>query len=205
MRLTVALCLVAAFVLSAGVRPQGVQMRAVGLTVFTEAEFRGVSATFRDDVPNLQQSGLNDRIVSLRVGRGEIWEVCEHARYRGRCVVMSGEEPDLSRNGWSNAISSIRRVRRSTVSTPDDSRSQGLVLFARPGFTGDRRRVDGAVPDLDELGFDDLAMSLRVGRGETWDVCAETRFRDCYTVNGDWRDLRDLPLRGRISSVRPRY
>lgn len=176
----------------------------VGLTVFTEANFGGRSATFREDISNLLESGLNDRIVSLRVARGEQWEVCEHARYRGRCVVVSGEESDLSRNGWSNTISSVRRVRRGDTYTRNEDGPGGLVLFARPGFSGERRRVQRAIPDLSELEFDDRAMSLRVGRGESWDVCAETRFRDCQTIDEDFRDLRELALRGRISSVRPR-
>ena len=177
----------------------------MGLTVFTEADFRGQSATFRDDVPNLQDSGLNDRIVSLRAGRGEVWEVCEHARYRGRCVVVSGEEADLSKNGWSHAISSIRRIRSGRMPRSDQRDPGGLVLFSRPEFSGERRLIDRAVPDLAELDFDDRAMSLRVGRGEAWDVCAERRYRACHTVEGDWSDVRELPIRGRISSVRPRY
>ena len=180
------------------------RMGSIGLTVFTETDFGGRSATFREDTPNLLESGLNDRIVSLRVGRGERWEVCEHARYRGRCVVVSGEEPDLSRNGWSHTISSLRRVRRGDSTPRDGSDMEGLVLFSRPGFSGERRRVQRAISDLSELEFDDRTMSLRVGRGESWEVCAETRYRECRRVDGDLRDLRELELRGRVSSVRPR-
>ena len=203
-RLAVAITLIAVAVSAAAAFSQPRRPGGVGLTVFTEANFGGRSATFREDVPNLADSGLNDRIVSLRAPRGEYWEVCEHSRYRGRCVVVSGEEPDLSRNGWSNTISSIRRVQRGDAGVDGEEDRGGLVLFARPGFTGERRRVLRAIPDLSELGFDDRAISLRVGRGESWDVCTETRYRDCQRVDEDVRDLREIDLRGRISSVRPR-
>src|SRR5215831_18406457 len=86
------------------------QMGGIGITVFADLNFRGKTATFRQDVPDLRPMGLDNRIRSLRVGRGEKWEVCEHANYQGRCVVISGEEPDLRRNQWDRIISSMRRV-----------------------------------------------------------------------------------------------
>jgi hypothetical protein len=72
------------------------QIGGYGLTVFDDRNFRGRSATLRNDTPNLQAIGLNDRASSLRVGPGEQWEVCEHANYTGRCVVVSGSEADLA-------------------------------------------------------------------------------------------------------------
>jgi hypothetical protein len=203
-RVAVAVAITVAALFPAAAFSRQRQIGGSGLTVFTESDFGGRSATFREDTPNLQASGLNDRIVSLRVGRGEHWEVCEHARYKGRCVVVSGQESDLSRNAWSNTISSVRRVPRGDTDSRDDSGPEGLVLFARPGFAGDRRRVERAIADLSELEFDDRAMSLRVGRGESWEVCAETRYRGCHTVDDDVRDLRSLELPGRVSSVRRR-
>jgi len=176
----------------------------VGVTVFTEPDFGGRSATFRDDMPNLLESGLNDRIVSLRVAQGEVWEVCEHSEYRGRCLVVDGPEPDLSRNGWSHTISSVRRVRGPRGNRGRQAGRGGVVLYARTGFLGEQVRVSDAVADLSELDFDDRAMSLRIRPGERWEICAETRFRDCQIVENDSRDLRELGMRRRISSLRPR-
>jgi hypothetical protein len=178
------------------------QVGGVGLTVFTEPGFSGRSATIRVDTPNLQESGLNDRIVSLRVARGEQWEVCEDSKYRGRCVVVSGSESDLSQTGWSHTISSVRRLRGRNEYESGQSGRGGLVLYARAQFSGEQRRLHEAVPDLSDVGFDDRAMSLRVGPGESWNVCAETRYRDCQTVDDNFRDLGDLGMRHRISSVR---
>ena len=42
-----------------------------------------------EDVYDLEPLGLNDKISSLRVGRGEQWEVCEESNFGGRCVVVS--------------------------------------------------------------------------------------------------------------------
>jgi hypothetical protein len=87
------------------------QMSGAGITVFADSNFRGRSATFREDVFDLAQyGGLNDRITSLRVAPGEQWEVCEHSNYQGRCVVVSGDEPDLRRNSWSECDERLRAL-----------------------------------------------------------------------------------------------
>src|SRR5215471_1070843 len=82
----------------------------VGLTIFADFNFRGRSATMRDDTPDLRTIGMNDAARSLRVGPGEQWEVCEHINYEGRCVVVSGSEADLRRTAWDRRISSARRI-----------------------------------------------------------------------------------------------
>ena len=69
---------------------QGRQMGGVGITVFSDRNLHGTSATYREDTPDLEPLGLNDKISSLRVARGEQWEICEHSNYQGRCVVVSG-------------------------------------------------------------------------------------------------------------------
>ena len=55
--------------------------------------------------------GFNDLADSIVVARGETWEICEHARYRGRCEIVDSESiSDLARYGFQNRISSLRRV-----------------------------------------------------------------------------------------------
>jgi hypothetical protein len=87
------LFVMAAFCISTLSSAQERQMGGgVGITVFADPNFRGKSATFRQDMPDLRQVGLEKKISSLRVGPGEQWEVCERPNYQGRCVVVSGEE-----------------------------------------------------------------------------------------------------------------
>ncbi len=179
------------------------QIGGVGLTVFEDAGFRGRNATFREDTPNLQAFGLNDRISSLRVAPGEMWEACEHADYGGRCQVFSGSESDLRSRQWNDIISSVRRVRSGGVVPPVQPVPRGLELFSRLRFSGDRRVIVDAISDLRRVGFNDQAMSLRIGAAGSWEVCAEIGYRGCLVVNSDWPDLTGLGMMRRISSVRP--
>jgi hypothetical protein len=179
------------------------QIGGVGLTVFADAGYRGTSATFRQDTPDLRPLGLNDRVSSLEVGPGEIWEVCEHANYEGRCqVFQGGSVADLRAIGWSDLISSARRVRGGGRGIFSPVRG-GLQLYSRTGFAGDQRTITSEIPDLRRLGFNDAAMSLRLSPGTAWEVCVDADYVNCVVVNADWTDLRDVNMRSRISSVRP--
>jgi len=187
------------------------QIGGVGVTLFADANFRGRSATIRDDTPDLRTIGMNDAARSLRVGPGEQWEVCEHINYEGRCVVVSGSEANLRTTGWDRRISSARRIGVGIAppigSLPGGRGGRGpggggLDLFNRTGFAGDRRTFTAAQPDLRRVNFNDAAQSLRIG-GRAWQVCADPNYRNCLVVNTDWPDLRELGMFRRISSVRP--
>ena len=81
------------------------------ITVYRDANYRGQSMSFRQEIPNLRNSGLNDAISSIRLDRGS-WEVCEDANYRGRCQIISSDVRDLGRSGLNDRISSLRPARR---------------------------------------------------------------------------------------------
>lgn len=182
------------------------QTGGIGLTVFSDSDFRGRNATFRNDTPDLAPYDLDDRISSLRVGPGEIWEVCDLPNYQGRCQVFSGTERSLSRSGWSDIISSVRRVRSGGVFPPPIQPpiiGVGLELFASVRFQGDRRVLTNEVPDLRRVGFNDRTSSIRLGQSQAWEVCVETNYRGCRVINTDWPDLSGLGMTRRISSVRP--
>lgn len=78
------------------------------VTLYEGEGFRGrVFATSRQ-VVNLDHTGFNDRASSVIVDRGQ-WEVCEHAQFQGRCVVLRpGSYDSLGRMGMNNRISSLR-------------------------------------------------------------------------------------------------
>lgn len=199
--LAAAICFIS---VSTGLAQDPRQAGGVGLTVFANRNFDGRSATIRNDMPNLEAIGLNDAVSSLQVAPGEQWEVCERADYQGRCVVISGSEADLRRNGWDNQISSARRLRgRGGIDTPGARLRDGIELFSRPGYRGDRRSFQAAEPDLRRAGFNDATESLRLAPGERWEVCAEVNFRDCRVMDSDSDDLSRLGWARRISSVRP--
>jgi hypothetical protein len=193
-------------------QPDARQMGGIGITVFEDSNYRGRNATFRDDEPDLRRAGLNDRIQSLQVAPGEMWEVCEHDNFRGRCQVFSGVEPDLRPRGWSRMISSMRRVRgggypRPPVyppTYPEPIEPGGLTLYSNRNFGGSSRTLNGPTPDLRRMDFSDRAESLRLPRGQVWEVCKDIQYRDCVQVSSDYPDLRRLGnLSGEISSARP--
>jgi hypothetical protein len=151
---------------------------------------------------------MNDRVDSLQVGRGEIWEVCQDKNFRGRCQVFSGDQADLGRIGWGGMISSLRRLR------DEDRRGGGrgdfplipqmrprLVLFDDVGFRGRSVVVDDMSPTLRALG--NRARSAKV-YGGAWELCDGDRFRGhCETVTDSLPDLGRIGLRDKVSSARP--
>jgi uncharacterized protein YcfJ len=81
---------------------------AAQITLYEGEGFRGRSMTINDRVWNLNRADFNDRASSIIVDRGR-WEVCEHARFEGRCVILRrGSYPTLREVGLNNQISSIR-------------------------------------------------------------------------------------------------
>jgi uncharacterized protein YcfJ len=82
---------------------------AAAQVTFYEGEgFRGRAFTTNSQVGDFARNGFNDRASSVVVDRGR-WEVCEHQRFEGRCVVLRrGNYETLSQLGLENSISSVR-------------------------------------------------------------------------------------------------
>jgi hypothetical protein len=187
------------------------RVAGIGLAVFVDPNFRGDSATFRADVPDLRAARLNDEITSVQVGRGEAWEVCEDINFGGRCRVLIGDESDLRRVGWNDKISSVRLVREGPGSRAgrggaprDTARLRGPIeLFSETGFSGASQVFDNGIPNLLPLGFNDRARSLRLAPSETWEVCEDANYRNCRVINSSVTDLGDVGMSTRISSLRP--
>jgi uncharacterized protein YcfJ len=104
-----------------GVAGLAVATQAFGQVTFYEREdFRGRSFTTDERIGNLERYGFNDRASSAVVRDGQ-WQVCEDARFNGRCTVLGpGEYPSLAVMGLSNEISSVRRMER--ISSYDSPR-----------------------------------------------------------------------------------
>jgi hypothetical protein len=75
---------------------------------FERDGFAGRSFTTDRPIGNLERFGFNDRASSVVVRSGR-WEVCEDARFSGRCAVLRpGRYPDLRAMGLNNQVSSVR-------------------------------------------------------------------------------------------------
>ena len=87
--------------------------QAAAQIVFYEHDgFEGRSFTSEGAVGDFQRFGFNDRASSVVVLR-ERWEVCENARFGGRCVVLRpGRYDSLNALGLNDRVSSARMVSR---------------------------------------------------------------------------------------------
>jgi uncharacterized protein YcfJ len=80
------------------------------VTFYEREDFRGRSFTVDSQVENFGRYGFNDRASSLEVFNDR-WEVCEDARFNGRCVVLRpGRYASLAAMGLNDRISSVRMV-----------------------------------------------------------------------------------------------
>ena len=82
------------------------------VTFYEHDGFQGRSFSTPQRIGNFERAGFNDRASSVIVFRDR-WEVCEHARFEGRCVVLRpGRYPSLSAMGLNDRVSSVRPLSR---------------------------------------------------------------------------------------------
>ncbi|WP_321487934.1 beta/gamma crystallin-related protein [uncultured Hyphomonas sp.] len=82
-------------------------------------------------------------------------------------------------------------------------RQGGAVLYSNAGFRGEALRIDGAVPSLGRIGFNDRASSIVINRG-VWEVCVDANFRGrCEIIDTSTGHLNAYRLNDNISSLRP--
>jgi uncharacterized protein YcfJ len=111
--------------------------QAMAQVTFYEREgFRGNAFTTDRRISDFGRHGFNDRASSVVVERGR-WEVCEHSRFEGRCVVLRrGQYGSLRAMGMENRISSVRPI--------DDRRGDD---YGRRSDDHDRRGYGYAPPE----------------------------------------------------------
>lgn len=180
-----------------------------GPTFYEREDFQGRSFTTAQKVRNFERVGFNDRASSVVV-TGNRWEVCEDARFSGRCVVLRpGRYPSLAAMGLNNRVSSVRSVSRNT--RIDNSRYAPdpvgmvaqVVFYEGEGFQGRSFTTEQQVGNFERVGFNDRASSAVVF-GDRWEVCEDARFSGrCAVLRpGRYPSLAAMGLNNRISSVR---
>jgi uncharacterized protein YcfJ len=92
---------------------------AADITFYEQPGFHGRSFTTEKQVGNFERYGFNDRASSVVVRR-DTWEVCEDARFSGRCMVLRpGQYPSLASMGLNDRVSSVRAISRNARIQPD--------------------------------------------------------------------------------------
>ena len=82
-------------------------------------------------------------------------------------------------------------------------RGGSVILYADPGFSGEARQFDSAVPSLGRIGFNDRVSSIEI-RGGAWEVCVDGDFRGrCEILDASNGYLKAVGLNDNISSLRP--
>jgi len=77
------------------------------LVLYTDANYTGTSINATGTLSALgRETHINDKTSSLRVTGA--WEVCENANFKGKCVTIAQDIPDLKTIGMNNNISSVR-------------------------------------------------------------------------------------------------
>jgi uncharacterized protein YcfJ len=107
------------------------------ITFYEREGFGGQQFTTEKPVGNFERFGFNDRASSVDVV-GNRWEVCEDARFSGRCVVLRpGRYPTLVSLGLNNRVSSVRLLDRNA--RLDESRYAPAPVAASDGRDYRRR------------------------------------------------------------------
>jgi hypothetical protein len=77
--------------------------------MFAGPRFEGQQVELSRDVRSLNDVGFNDRATSIVIREGR-WEFCEHADFRGECIVLGPGRYDFL-DRMNDRISSMRRLR----------------------------------------------------------------------------------------------
>ena len=157
------------------------------VTVFRDANMRGRSARFINQVQNLKGEGWNDQISSLEVSSGRDYSAYGHGRARG--------QNDRNPGGWSSD-------RAPVWGRNGQNPSEGACFYEDANFRGQyfcapRGATYTALPQ----GFNDRISSIRVFGSEVR-IFQDVNFRgrsseirsDVSDLRGNWKD--------KVSSIR---
>jgi uncharacterized protein YcfJ len=187
---------------------------AADVTFYEREGFQGRSFSTQRRVNDLERTGFNDR-ASSAVVVGDRWEVCDDARFRGRCIVLRpGRYESLAAMGLNDRISSVRDVNRNAriddnryaplpVAERDNNAPAQVTFFENEGFRGRSFTTDRQIGNLERAGFNDRASSVVV-IGDRWEVCENAQFNGRCAIlrQGRYPSLTAMGLNDRISSVR---
>lgn len=187
---------------------------ATELILFEHDNFNGRRFPIQGLVQNLANEGFNDKTSSVVVSGG-VWQLCDDAYFRGKCITLrAGEYPSLRALDMNDRISSVRELSGWGAPPAASSEREGgqgghwgegvrLVLYEHRHFAGRSLAVSQhALRNLVEAGFNDRASSLRVEQGY-WMLCSDADFQgECATFGpGEYPQL-PAELNNRVSSAR---
>lgn len=210
-----------------GARGHGYSGGSGVAVIYQHADFRGQSLRVTGPIAHLSEYRFNDKASSIRIHGGS-WEVCVDPNFRGRCEILSYREDQLNEFRLNDKISSIRPVadrwgrndrrydrgghhgrdnrydrRRGYDRGHRGHGNAPMILFADPQYRGSALPVNGAIPHLNRLRFNDKVSSIVINRG-VWEVCTDPNFRGrCEIIDRSVDETGYYRLNDNITSVRP--
>ena len=177
--------------LTSSATPPVIVARAEPLIVLYEHPgFGGRSLEVTSNMERLSRSRVSPSAV---VVHGGTWRLCSAELFRGDCADFPpGRYDDLGPlNGRVNSAE-LLTVERAPVGLAIPPAPTGrVVLYEFSDFRGQSVVIDrSTVPNLEWLGFNDRAASMRIADGY-WMFCTDVRFQgDCRTLGpGEYRRL----------------
>ena len=182
---------------------------AAQVTLYERDDYRGQAYTASGEVADLQRQGFDYRATSavVRGNPWDRWELCDEARFRGRCVVLQpGQYASLAALGLNDRVLSVRAVDPRSLPAAASAAptvASQIDLYEDAAFQGRSFATVQPQADFSRSGFNDRASSIVVTGGR-WEVCSGANFvGPCAVLEpGQYPTLTALGLNDRISSVR---
>jgi hypothetical protein len=201
------------------------------LTIFADSDFRGARVTLHGDARDLRLMNFNDRVSSLivRSGTWELCQDSNFSgrcaqfgpgEYRvlpNFNDAVSSVREVRGQGGWREGDRDARREEwreREHEERREDWRAEHgegrggdarggapVALFAGPRFEGPEVAVGRDVRSMDDIGFNDRAVSIIIREG-SWEFCEHGDFRGQCIVYGPGRYPFLEGMNNRISSMR---
>jgi beta/gamma crystallin len=152
------------------------------MVLFEQPGFGGRSVEVTQTMGRLDTSRFYAG-ASAAVIYGGSWRLCSDDMFRGECAELPPGQYD-SLGTLNGRVSSAELLARVPVVgiAPAPVAAGRVVLFDSSDFRGKSLVIDRSVePNLQRLGFDDRAASMRIEQG-TWTFCTDERFQgQCRT------------------------
>jgi len=162
------------------------------LVLFTAANFRGYSGTYRTVVEQMKLSAQ-----SVKVGQGT-WQICDGLRFTGRCITVSQDVPNLGVGNIGRPIRSLRPIGIVPPGPIPPVKDPYVVAYDKVDYRGSSTTYKGTKKDISRR-----VLSVEIGRG-IWEICDGRNFTGrCHTLTQSSPDLSVFKIGSTIRSVRP--
>ena len=166
------------------------EIGGIGLTVWSDSNYRGSNHTFRDDNPDLRSIGHDQPHLQFARGTRRGLGGLQRVTIRGTLSGVFGRRAGPSaarveRHHFVRAARAAARRWRRLPRAPDQTGSSSTPAY---DYSGQRIALSNATSDFRRIDFNDRAMSLRVPRNQAWEICVHNDYDDCRVVTEDVPD-----------------